>query len=271
MISLFGGRGFILGNFSKIYSDISYVEDRESNNPKYNKVLYGISTTHNYHVFDNIYKDVDTNLTKLLRVLENCKGRELEINFLSSWFIYANSKDDKCSESSLGRPLGFYSATKQCAEQLLESYCTTFNIPYRIMRLCNVIGGDSSASNKKNALEFLISKLKNNETIDIYEGDNYRNYLHAKDVCRAIMLLIFKGRQNEIYNVGSDCSHRLIDILNYCKRKLNSTSDFKIIPQPEFHKQVQVVNFHMDTTKLKNLGFVPEYSIWGILDELCVK
>ena len=72
-IDLFGGTGFIGSNFNKLYDKYTHVHNREDNVPIHDNVLYMISTTHNYHVFDDIHKDVDTNLTKLLNVLQNCK------------------------------------------------------------------------------------------------------------------------------------------------------------------------------------------------------
>ena len=55
-IDLFGGTGFIGGNFRKLYPQETHVHDREDNAPIHKDVLYMISTTHNYHVFDNMYK-----------------------------------------------------------------------------------------------------------------------------------------------------------------------------------------------------------------------
>ena len=89
-IDLFGGTGFVGSNFKKMYDDSTHVHDREDNVPIYDDILYMISTTHNYHVFDNIHKDVDTNLTKLLNVLQNCKDKNVVFNFISSWFVYGD-------------------------------------------------------------------------------------------------------------------------------------------------------------------------------------
>ena len=42
-------------------------------------------------------------------------------------------------ENALCDPKGFYSITKRTAEQLLISYCETFNIKYRIVRILCVV------------------------------------------------------------------------------------------------------------------------------------
>ena len=75
-IDLFGGTGFVGSNFARLYPKSTYVHPREDDLPIHKEVLYMISTTHNYNVFDDIYKDVNTNLIKTLKVLSNCKNKE---------------------------------------------------------------------------------------------------------------------------------------------------------------------------------------------------
>ena len=53
-------------------------------------------------------------------------------------------------ESDYCDPTGFYSITKRAAEQLIISYCNTFNLKYRILRLTNIIGeNDKKVSSQK--------------------------------------------------------------------------------------------------------------------------
>ena len=50
--------------------------------------------------------------------------------------------------------------------------------------------------------------------------------------------------------------------MNHTKEKTNSTSQFISVEPPEFHKLVQTDHMVLDTTKLKNLGYVEEYNFW---------
>ena len=60
-------------------------------------------------------------------------------------------------------------------------------------------------SKKKNALQYLVNKLKENGPIELYDnGDVYRDYIYVDDVVDAINLIIKKGSANEIYNIGND-------------------------------------------------------------------
>jgi UDP-glucose 4-epimerase len=173
--SVFGARGFILSRFAQLYPEISFVEPRESNNPKYNTIIYGIGSNTNYNIFENdLTIDINSNLIKLAKVLENCRTREINVIFLSSWFVYAGSGKVQNKEDDIGNPLGWYSIFKKAAESMLMTFCHVYpNVKFKILRLANVYGpGDEDCSSKKNAMQFLANKVKNGENINLYNGGN---------------------------------------------------------------------------------------------------
>ena len=268
-IDLFGGTGFVGSNFKKMYDDSTHVHDREDNVPIYDDILYMISTTHNYHVFDNIHKDVDTNLTKLLNVLQNCKDKNVVFNFISSWFVYGDV-ELPAKEESLCKPKGFYSITKRCAEQLLISYCETFGIKYRILRLANVAGyGDKKASPQKNALQHMINELKAGRDVNVYDGGNlYRDYIHVNDAARAIKLIMEKGEVNTTYNVGNGQPLLFKDMIEYAKELIGGEGKLVPIEIPDFHRTVQVRSMWMLSDKLKSLGYTPNYDMKAIIEDM---
>lgn len=279
-ISLFGGSGFILSNYARLYPE-GFVELRECFCPKYNDVLYGISTVDNYHPLKgDFHVDINTNLNHLMDVLPNVEG---SFTFLSSWFVLNRAPGRIChwpapamhfDENDECWPKGMYAITKYCAERLIQTHCETVQAglvkgssSYRILRLCNVIGNDPKAGKQKNALEFLLRKIVNNEDVQIYEGDNFRNYLHVNDVCRAIHLCLDKPETlNGITNIGAPESVRLIDLISYAIQKTGSKSQITRIPVPAFHKIVQVPDFFMNTNKLQSLGFIPEMDAYQAVD-----
>jgi nucleoside-diphosphate-sugar epimerase len=266
-LTIFGGTGFVGSNFAKQYPDC-IIAPRDSNSVEdMEDVLYLISTTHNYHVYDDVHKDINTNLNKLMDVLPNVKGT---FNFVSSWFVYGNGygKYNPAREGDPCNPKGFYSITKKAAEDLVESYCKTFKKNYRILRLCNVIGGDAKAERRKNALEYLIKNITLDEPIKLYNGDNYRNFLHVEDVANAIKLVMDKGRLNEIYNIGNEESTSINAIVKYVVDKTNSNSPVSYMDAPEFHQIVQTPNFFMDCEKLRYLGFRQKYTTFDAVDKI---
>lgn len=267
-IQVFGGLGFVGSEFVKQNPDC-IINERHDYTVKSDQILYLISTISNYNMLTNPYIDIETNLITLMRVLEQCKDKQVTFNFVSSWFVYGDT-DMPANENSICKPTGFYSITKKTAEDLLITYSKVFNINYRILRLANVVGpGDPKASLKKNALQHLINELKANRDINIYDNGNmYRDYVHVKDVAKAIALVMNKGNLNEIYNIGNGVPVKFKTIIDYAHSKLNSTSKMNNIEPPDFHKIVQVHSMFMNTEKLKSLGYRPQYKMEQIVEDM---
>lgn len=268
--SVYGGTGFVGGNFCRLFSDRSILQQREERKPNTNEIIYFISTVDNYNVHTNITLDVETNLEVLCEVLDFCRDTNIVFNFISSWFVYGET-ELPAKEEYHCNPTGFYSITKKAAEDLLISFCKTYGVKYRILRLCNVMGkGDDKVSSKKNALSYMIDLLKKNEDVYLYDdGTPIRDIMHVDDVCRAIELVCREGKFNEIYNIGSGQPTPISVIIETAKKYLGSNSVIKSKEAPEFHKIVQAKDFWMDTTKLNRLGFTRQISNEQIIQQLC--
>lgn len=269
-INVFGGSGFVGSRYCELTPNV-IVNERDDFGIKTKDVLYLVSTIDNYNVLTDPYIDIDTNLLALIDTLHN-RPKEIEdltFNFISSWFVYGNVSLP-AKEKALCDPKGFYSITKRTAEQLLISYCETFGIKYRILRLANVLGPqDHKVSAKKNALQYMIGKVKNSEDINLYDGGHvFRDYIYVDDAVEAINLVLEKGEVNEIYNIGNGVPIYVGDVMKKVKNKTGSTSTFNNINTVDFHKTVQAKNMVLDVTKIKNLGYSPKYNIDQIIDIL---
>jgi nucleoside-diphosphate-sugar epimerase len=274
-ISLFGGTGFIGSNFVKEYGHDNEIHVRERWNRRPvegTDTLWLISTVHNYNVFEDPTLDVKTNLLTLTEGLESFKNNTPDgiFNFASSWFVYGEHGNDEVTENLGCYPQGFYSITKRCAEQLVMSFCDTFNLKYRILRYCNTVGPGDTPSAKKNALQYLIGKMQRQEDIDIYgEGRFFRNYMHVSDVCHATKLLMGNGKINNIYNVGHPDHRLFIDHIYYVRDRIGYTGNINFIAPKDFHKRVQTTSFRMNTMRLRtDTGFRPIYSLDLMLNNI---
>jgi nucleoside-diphosphate-sugar epimerase len=272
-ISVFGGTGFIGSKFCSIYPEVVEIIDREEYVPKSNNILYLISTIDNYNIHQDLHIDIDTNLSTLMSVLENIdrNDKDLVFNFVSSWFVYGKNEITPFNEEkSVCNPTGFYSITKRCAEQMIISFCETFDIKYRIFRLANVLGeGDNKISKKKNALQFLIKEVVENRDVELYNnGSAIRDYIYVDDVCDAIKYCMDNAPTNEIINIGNGKPYVLRDIILKTIENTNSTSNIINIKPSHFHDVVQVEHSYLDISKLQSYGFKNQYNIDNIIDKL---
>ena len=268
--SVFGGTGFVGSRFCRNFSSKVLIQDRNDRFPKTKNILYLISTVDNYNIFKDIRLDVKTNLSVLCEVLDNCRDQNIVFNFISSWFVYGHCKLP-ANEQTICNPKGFYSITKKAAEDLLISFCQTYNLKFRIIRLCNVLGkGDKKSSLEKNALSHMIDLMKDNKDVFLYDdGTPTRDILHLNDVCNAIDLICSNGKYNQIFNVSSGRPTKIGDIIFLAKDILNSKSNIINKDAPDFHKIVQTKNFWMDNSRLLELGFKQKYFLNEIVNELC--
>lgn len=275
LFSVFGSWGFIGSEICKdsdfLHNEPDKYDFKNKLSADYPDIVYCISTVHNYHVVDNDpYTDIATNLNHLMSVLQANRlkyGNDFTINYLSSWFIYGDvplpAKEDAYCD-----PKGFYSISKRCAEQLLISYCATFGIKWRIVRLSNVLGaGDTKVSSRRNALQWMLRNLVNGQPVEIYDGGVTRDYLHVSDVADAIRKVAKDGEFGEIYNIGSGIGYDIKSLIQYANARVGSNV-VTIKPVPEFHKIVQVKDMYLDITKITNLGWKPKREIHSIIDEI---
>lgn len=273
--SIFGSTGFIGSSFMGMHpfnEPVPRGEFLASNS----KILYLISTTHNYNVHGDISLDVETNLSYLCKVLralrDSDRCKDAEFNFISSWFVYGSvplsslpvSEEFRCD------PKGFYSITKYAAEKLIQSFAETFGIKYRIIRLPNILGpGDKAFGPQKNAITWMIHELVSGNQVKLYDdGQPLRDFLHVSDAIEGISLIISKGEYNTIYNVGRGEPTQIGALVRYAAERLNVAHNVISVKAPPFHRQVQSRDMWMNTSKLTDLGFKPSYSITRIVDEL---
>lgn len=259
-IAVYGGSGFVGGNFLSKYPDESFPVLRNCNYADCSQVLYFISTNNNYNIFEDTKIDIKTNIEKLIDVLDEHRKNNFcgVFNFISSWFVYGMQKDMPVKEDACCNPTGFYSITKYTAEMLLRSYCDTFGIRYRILRLCNIIGNDKGISAKKNALQYMFRLLIKNEKIKVYDnGYPLRDIMHIDDACRAIRICIENGDTGNIYNISNSDAKPIIDYIMVAKKIANSSSEIEFINAPEFHKKVQAKDMWLDNHKILSMGYKP--------------
>ena len=273
MISVYGSTGFVGSQYMRMYTDSAIPIARSEDIPQSKDILYFISTTHNYHIFDEPHKDIETNLNKLISVLEASRkaySNDITFNFISSWFVYGKNCSLDTIETDYCDPTGFYSITKRTAEQMLICYCQTMNMKYRILRLTNIIGEtDVGASAKKNALQYMIGLLKRNEMVKIYDdGSNVRDFMYVDDACRAINTCIKNAPTEQIVNISNTQPVTIGEVIRYCKKKLGSSSEIVSIDAPDFHKVVQVKDVCLNSDKLRSYGYQSSIDTWQAVDRL---
>ena len=147
-----------------------------------------------------------------------------------------------------------YSASKAAADLLALSYCRTYGLPVTISRCSNNYGPYQFP---EKLIPLMIANALAGKPLPVYgEGRNVRDWLYVEDHCRAIDLILEKGRAGEVYNVGGHNEMRNIDIVRLICRELGKPEDLiTYVPDRKGHD----LRYAIDPAKIhRQLGWLPE-------------
>ena len=147
-----------------------------------------------------------------------------------------------------------YSASKASADMLVQAYHRTFGLPVTISRCSNNYGPYHFP---EKLIPLMIVNALNDKPMPVYgDGLNVRDWLYVEDHCKAIDLIIHKGKVGEIYNIGGHNEMRNIDIVKLiCKYLGKSENLITYVTDRKGHD----MRYAIDPTKIYNeLGWLPE-------------
>lgn len=105
-----------------------------------------------------------------------------------------------------------YSASKASADLLVLAYYRTYKLPVTITRCSNNYGPYHFP---EKLIPLVISRALADEPIPVYgKGENVRDWLYVEDHCSAIDLVIRKGREGEVYNIGGHNEKTNLEVVN---------------------------------------------------------
>ena len=147
-----------------------------------------------------------------------------------------------------------YSASKASADLLVLAYARTFKLPVSITRCSNNYGPYHFP---EKLIPLMIANALADKPLPVYgEGLNVRDWLYVEDHCKAIDLIIHKGRVGEVYNIGGHNEMRNIDIVKIiCKALDKPESLITYVTDRKGHD----MRYAIDPTKIHSeLGWLPE-------------
>ena len=111
-----------------------------------------------------------------------------------------------------------YSSSKAGADLLVQAYHRTYGLPVTISRCSNNYGPYHFP---EKLIPLMIANARADKPLPVYgEGLNVRDWLYVEDHCKAIDLIIHKGRVGEVYNIGGHNEMKNIDIVKLICKEL---------------------------------------------------
>ncbi len=147
-----------------------------------------------------------------------------------------------------------YSSSKAGADLLVNAYHRTYGLPTTISRCSNNYGPYQFP---EKLIPLMIANALADKPLPVYgEGLNVRDWLYVEDHCKAIDLIIRKGRVGEVYNIGGHNEMRNIDIVKIiCAALGKPESLITHVTDRKGHD----MRYAIDPTFIHNeLGWLPE-------------
>ena len=147
-----------------------------------------------------------------------------------------------------------YSASKAGADLLVMAYHRTYKIPTTISRCSNNYGPYHFP---EKLIPLMIINALSDKKLPVYGyGKNVRDWLYVEDHCRAIDLILQKGRVGEVYNIGGHNERANIDVVKTILKELGKPEDLiEHVTDRKGHDR----RYAIDPTKIHTeLGWEPE-------------
>ncbi|MFD4705111.1 dTDP-glucose 4,6-dehydratase [Gottfriedia sp. NPDC058432] len=153
------------------------------------------------------------------------------------------------------QPNSPYSASKASSDLLVRAYHETFGFPMNITRCSNNYGPYHFP---EKLIPLTISRVLNGQKVPVYgTGENIRDWLHVYDHCSAIDLVMHKGENGEVYNVGGHNERTNLEVVKQIISTLGKSQDLIQFVQDRLGHDKR---YAIDPSKLERLGWKPTYN-----------
>jgi dTDP-glucose 4,6-dehydratase len=211
------------------------------------------------HVDRSIYDPgifVKTNVLGTQVLLES--ALKFKINrfiHISTDEVYGSlGQEGSFTENSPLLPNSPYSASKASADLLVRSYFETFGIPAIITRCTNNYGPYQFP---EKLIPLFVTNALFDQDLPIYgDGLYVRDWIHVEDHCKALDLILHKGKVGEIYNISGGNEKTNLQITDLILKKLDKPKSLvKHVKDRPAHDR----RYSLDSSKIKaELGWKPE-------------
>lgn len=253
VVEKFGDRyAFVQGDIA----NLSFVETVFTKH-KPEIIINFAAESHNSWAIIDPGKFFRTNVLGTQTLLEVSRRKGIErFQHISTCEVYGDlplNSNKVFNEQSPCQPQTPYNASKAGSDHAVQAYHQTFNIPTVISRCSNNYG---TFQFPEKVIPLFTTRALDNQSLPLYKhSQNKREWIHVIDHCRAIDLMIHKGKNGEIYNVGTGIEKTVDEIADSVLDTLNLPRSMKnYVPDRPGHDR----RYLLDSSKIHiKLGWNP--------------
>ena len=199
-----------------------------------------------------------TNVLGTQLLLEAARRAEIgRFHHISTCEVYGDlplDSGESFTEDSPYRPRTPYNASKAAADHYVRAYFETFEVPITITNCSNNYGPFQFP---EKVIPLFVTNALDERPLPMYAStQNKREWLHVRDHCRAIDLVLAQGEAGGTYNVGSGVEASIEEIADRVLELTGKPESLKtIVPDRPGHDR----RYLLDSSKLRReLGWEPE-------------
>lgn len=149
-----------------------------------------------------------------------------------------------------------YSASKAGADLLVRAYHETFGLNVNITRCSNNYGPYQFP---EKLIPLMIQNALQDKPLPVYgDGLNVRDWLYVEDHCSAIDLVLHKGENGEVYNVGGRNELNNIEVIRTILQELGKPESLITYVKDRLGHDRR---YAIDADKIRNeLGWKPRFN-----------
>jgi dTDP-glucose 4,6-dehydratase len=200
-----------------------------------------------------------TNVLGTQTLLEAARRVGIErFHHVSTCEVYGDlalESPDSFSEESPYAPRTPYNASKAAADHAVRAYHETYGLPVTITNCSNNYGPRQFP---EKVIPLFVTNALDDVPLPLYSStENRREWLHVDDHCRAIEVVLERGRIGQTYNVGSGLEASIEELADRILELSGKPSELKsIVPDRPGHDR----RYLLDSSKLRlELGWEPEW------------
>jgi len=190
-------------NYKFVQGDILDLELVDKLVSEVDTIVHFAAESHVDRSIDDPSLFVKTNVLGTYNLLMAAKKNNTRFHHISTDEVFGSielDSTDQFSEKTPYDPSSPYSASKASSDHLVRSFYKTFGLPVTISNCSNNYG---PYQHPEKMIPRSITNLLVGDKIKVYgQGLNFRDWLHVEDHCRAIELILEKGKIGETYCIG---------------------------------------------------------------------
>ncbi len=197
---------------------------------------------------------ITTNLGSIKTILNYLTSKKKLIYLTTNSGYGIGEKNKYCDEKSQLKPISLYGQTKCDAEDEVKKFKNTISF-----RLATVFGASFRMRSDLLVNNF-VKRAVDTNYIDIFEPNFRRNFIHIKDVVRAIIFSIknFKKLRSNVYNLGlSSANITKIQLARKIKQQIKTLKIKVIKNKSDPDKR----DYFVSNAKIEKKGFKAKISL----------